>query len=421
MADHFKQKDDLSLWRFGIIAPLLHRHDGSAPLYRELQSLARRPYYRPDGRERYLAPDTLRLWLDRYRNQGLAGLCNKARKDRGRTSVPLFLQEALADLRREHPLFTVKRLLRELLDKDLWDGRTPSRTALYRFTSTRGLNRNVRDVPESVRLFEYPHFGDLWSADFLHGPKVKEGVYEKKTYLHAILDDATRYIVAATFHLAENTESMLSDLMLAVRRFGIPRRYYTDNGPAFRSRHLRFVAAKMSIALPHTPPGKPRGRGKIERIFRSLRDGFLTGRQRTSLTKLNAGLQAWIAKYHQSIHSTIGMSPLNRKLIDQGQPLNQIDPTQNINDLFRMETVKTVRSDGCVRMWGKRFEIPDALPGEMIQVYYLPWDQDYLLCGPDKLIAKTVDTHKNARRFDRPVRGKRNHENNNNQAEEKQA
>jgi hypothetical protein len=106
------------------------------------------------------------------------------------------------------------------------------------------------------------------------------------------------------------------------------------------------------------------------------------------------------------------MSPLNRKLVDQGQPLEQIDPTQNLNDLFRMETVKTVRSDGCVRMWAQRFEVPDAYPGETIRIYYLPWDRSYVLCGPDKLIAKPLDAIRNARRFDKPIRGKRTDDNN---------
>jgi putative transposase len=408
MVDLLRQSDDLALWRFGIIASLLHRHDDSPPLYRELTVLAGRPYYTPDGQEKTLSADTLRLWLWRYKHMGLAGLRNKSRKDRGTSTVSDSLREALVCLRKEHPLYTVKRLLRELSQKEIWDGRKPSRTAMYRFTKAQGLNRNTQDVPESVRPFEYPHFGDLWSADFLHGPQVKEGLYARKAYLHAILDDATRYVVAATFHLAENTESLLSDLMLAVRRFGIPRRFYTDNGSAFRSHHLRLVAAKIRMALPHTPPYKPQGRGKIERFFRSLRDGFLAGRQRTSLQKLNADLAKWIDQYHQTIHSALDMSPLNRKLMGQGQPLEQIDPTQNINDLFRMETTKTVRSDGCVRLWGKRFEIPDAYPGETIQIYYLPWDQQSILCGPDKLTAKVLDSIHNARRFDQPIRGKRN-------------
>jgi len=118
------------------------------------------------------------------------------------------------------------------------------------------------------------------------------------------------------------------------------------------------------------------------------------------------------ARYHQTVHSSLGMSPLNRKLTDQGQPLTQIDPTVNINDLFRMETTKTVRSDGCISMWGIRFEIPDAYPGEEVQIYYVPWDHTYLLSGPDKIFTRPLDPLKNARRFDHPARGKRdNHTN----------
>lgn len=413
MTDKSSPPDDLTLWRYGIIASLLHRHEESPPLYRELCALAQRPYYTPTGQEKRLSADTLRLWLWRYKKQGLGGLRNKLRKDCGGTMLPDVLRNELVLQRKEHPLFTIKRILRELLQKGVWNGRKPSRTAIYRFTAAHGLNRNVKADMACVRPFEYRHFGDLWSADFLHGPMIKDGVRSRKAYLLTILDDATRYVVSAQFHLAENTESLLGDLMMAIRRFGIPRRFYTDNGAAFRSHHLRLVAAKMRIGLPHTPPYKPQGRGKIERFFRSLRDGFLTGREKSSLQKLNADLAAWIDQYHQSTHSALEMSPLNRKLGDQGGSLEQLDFTRNINDLFRMETDKTVASDGCIRMWGMRFEIPNAYPGETIRIYYLPWARDYVLCGPDKLIAKPLDTNRNAHRFDKPVRGKRTIDNNN--------
>jgi hypothetical protein len=133
----------------------------------------------------------------------------------------------------------------------------------------------------------------------------------------------------------------------------------------------------------------------------------LTGRNRSSLTKINTDFGEWINEYHHTIHQGIGMSPLNRKLTEQKNELVQLDPTQNINDIFRMETEKKVGKDGCIRMWKKRFEVLDALPGEKIMVYYLPWNQNYVLTGMDKLIAKQVDTIKNATRFDNPKRGKK--------------
>jgi transposase InsO family protein len=406
MSKEFTQPDDRGLWRFGIISPLLHRTEDGPSMSVQINELAQRTFYTPAGSEKCLCSGTIRDWLSRYRTCGIDGLRNKQRKNRGTTRIPLALQQTLIDLRNSQPQWTVKRLLRALREQGLWNGRKPGRSALYRFTAANGLNKTTTAVPAMVRSFEYPFFGDLWSADFLHGPMVRRGAYADKTYLNAIIDDATRYVVAARFHRAENTRSLLDDLMLAIRRFGIPKRLYTDNGAAFRSQHLRLVAAKLGISLPHTPPYMPRGRGKIERFFRSVRDGFLTGRERTSLEKLNTDFTAWVNQYHHSVHRILEMTPLERKLADVGEALKQIPPTQNINDIFRMEQLKRVGSDGCVRMFNKRFEVTGEVPGSIIPVYYLPWDQDYILAGVNKVLVKPVDTAGNAVRFDKPRRGK---------------
>jgi transposase InsO family protein len=369
MPKEFTQPDDLGLWRFGIISPLLHGTEVGPTMSAQINELSQRVFYTPDGVEKHFCPDTIRDWLGRYRTSGIDGLRNKQRKNRGTTLVPPALQQALIDLRNSQSQWTVKRLLRTLREQGLWDGQKPGRSSLYRFTSEHGLNRTTQVAPVPVRTFEYPFFGDLWSADFLHGPMVRRGTYADKTYLNAIIDDATRYVVAARFHRSEGTRSLLDDLMLAIRRFGIPKRLYTDNGAAFRSHHLRMVAARLGISLPHTPPYTPRGRGKIERFFRSVRDGFLTGRDRTSLDKLNADFAVWINQYHHTTHRILGMSPLERKLTDTGEPLKQIAPTRNINDIFRMEHMKRVGSDGCIRMFNKRFEVTGEVPGSLIPVY----------------------------------------------------
>ena len=411
MTKEFTQPDDRGLWRFGIISPLLHQAEDAAPMSAQIHDLSQRTFYTQGGIEKRLCPGTIRDWLGRYRAYGIDGLRNKQRKNRGSTMIPVALQQAIVDLRNSQQEWTVKRLLRTLREQGQWNGRKPGRSALYRFTYANSLNRAAKKASTPVRTFEFPFFGDLWSADFLHGPMVRRGTFADKTYLNAIIDDASRYIVAAKFHRAEDTRNLLDDLMLAIRRFGIPKRLYTDNGAAFRSHHLRIVAARLSISLPHTPPYTPRGRGKIERFFRSVRDGFLTGRERTSLDKLNSDFSIWINQYHHTTHRILGMSPLERKLADTGEALKQISPTQNINDVFRMEQMKRVGSDGCVRMFNKRFEVTDEVPGSLIPVYYLPWDQDYILAGVDKRFVWPVDSNKNAVRFDKPRRGKPQNDN----------
>jgi putative transposase len=406
MSTQISLPDDDGLRRFSIISPLLHPSEDGVTQRARLEELAKRVYHTAEGHQRRYHADTLRDWLDNYRKCGLDGLRSKPRKDRGATSVPVELQEALIELRKQQPAWTVKRLLRTLRLEETWNGYTPSRSALYRFAKTHDLGRNICPCAQPVHTFEFPYFGDLWCGDFLHGPLVCRGVYADKTYLHAIIDDATRYVVVARFHLSEDVRSLLDDLMLAIRRFGIPKRLYTDNGAAFRSNHLRLVAAKLSVALPHTPPYTPRGRGKVERFFRTVREGFLNGRGKTSLDKLNADFAKWIDEYHHTRHSSLNMSPLERKLTDTGPQLKAIPTTQNINDIFRMECCKRVGSDGCVRMFKKRFEIPNAIPGETVIIYYLPWEQGYILAGPDKIFVKPLDAVKNALRFDKPRRGR---------------
>ena len=44
---------------------------------------------------------------------------------------------------------------------------------------------------------------------------------------------------------------------------------------------------------------------------------------------------------------------------------------------YFMEVERKVGSDGCVRMFKKRFEIPDALPGSKVKIYYFPWKKTH--------------------------------------------
>lgn len=56
---------------------------------------------------------------------------------------------------------------------------------------------------------------------------------------------------------------------------GIPSVLYTDHGSDFTSQHMQQVAADLKIQLIFATPGQPRGRGRIERFFRTVHDMFL--------------------------------------------------------------------------------------------------------------------------------------------------
>ena len=310
-----ENKQDRALWRYGIISCLLHRNADDLTLTDMLHDLGQRIYIRPDGSQVMLSPETLRKWFYRYRCGGLNALEDQVRCDKGVHAIPDELLEGLFDLRRKHPRWTLSTMLEELINTALWNGCNPSRSTLYRFAKQRGLMRDPHlKNTQASRSFAFDSFGQLWVADFLHGPKLRNGRNRYKTYLHAIVDDCSRYIISARFYRSESTEALMNELMLSVGRFGIPQRFYTDNGACYASRHLKIVCARLGISLVHTPPYRPQGRGKVERFFRTVRDSFLSSDQSRTLDEINLSFQQWLKGYHERIHSSLQCSPLEKRL-----------------------------------------------------------------------------------------------------------
>lgn len=399
-----KPEQDMSLavWRYGVISPLLHLHPDQKLKGQILQDMARRTYVRENGQRVRLSPETLRKWLTRYRQGGLPALADKPRKDKGKHAIPRKIIDTMHALRQAHPRWTMTRIFDHMIEKNIWNGRRPSQSTLYRFAKAHNLVRDPhRQSGTSCRSFAFDTFGQLWTADFLHGPKIRQGRYKRKTYLHVILDDSSRYGVSGSFYLSEKVESLICDLMSAVRRFGIPQRFYTDNGACYTSRHLKIVCARLGMQLVHTPPYRPQGRGKVERFFRTVRDQFLAVNTTTTLDQINISFHKWLEGYHRRRHSSLDCSPLQKRLTGSSvcQPVPEVT---NIEDLFMMERRCRVYKDGTIRLFKQIYEIIDPPSSNRVTVYYMPWDLSHVYYGSFLKPAYRLNLNQNAHRFDHP-------------------
>jgi putative transposase len=65
----------------------------------------------------------------------------------------------------------------------------------------------------------------------------------------------------------------------------VPETLYTDHGSDFTSKHIEQVSIDLKIKLIFSEIGTPRGRGKIERFFRTLNQKLV------SYIKLQQSLQ----------------------------------------------------------------------------------------------------------------------------------
>jgi transposase InsO family protein len=392
---------DLALWRYGIISPLLHRDANDLQLCEMLTVVSQHRYIHPhDGRYVTISAEAIRKWLYRFNHGGLKALCDKKRSDKGTHEVPASIAGKMVELRKAHPRWTLALMLRELVALNLWDETRPSRSTLYRFARDHNLMRDPHlTTVEVLRPFEFERFGQMWIADFMHGPKLYEDKKKRKSYLHVIIDDCTRFVVSGRFYPSESVQSLILELMTAIRRHGICHRLYTDNGSAYNSRHLKIVCANLSMQQPHTPAGRPQGRAKVERFFRTVRDQFLAKRRYKTFDEINTAFIGHLNDYHHRIHSSLQCSPMQKRMgVDS--VCKPVPEVADIESLFRLQRRCRVYNDGTIRLKKKAFEVPGSLPGSRVAIYYMPWDLSRIYYGDDLKLAKPVDLTANAYRFD---------------------
>jgi len=239
------------------------------------------------------------------------------------------------------------------------------------------MEKSIGEASETDRRrFAFQLAGEMWMSDVMHGPAVFVGGRKRKTYLIAFIDDATRVIPDCAFALSENTTTFLPVLKQAILRRGLPARLYVDNGSNYRSRHLSLVCAKLGIALIHSRPYKPQGRGKIERWFKTVRAQFLTRLTRAdvaSLEALNRRLQTWVqGEYHHAPHRGLeGHTPLEQWALC-GDEVRFSEPGLDLDDLFLFETRRKVQKDRTVSLHGVVYEVDAVLVGEKVTLRYDP-------------------------------------------------
>ena len=271
----------LALDRFRIIQPHLEQH-------RPLQSVARAagiPYR------------TAQRWVAQYRLFGLAALARKKREDQGkRRAVSTEMKKVVEGLALQKPPLPVATLYRQVVrfSKDLGE-KAPSYGTVFNIVRSLGPDlvtlahegtKAYSDTFELVHRREADGPNAIWQAD--HTPldillvRSEGGV--AKPWLSVVIDDYSR-AVAGYFLSFEAPSALHTSLALrqAIWRkedshwsvCGIPEVLYTDNGSDFRSRHLEQVGADLKIRLIFSIPGRPRGRGRIERFFSTVSEMFL--------------------------------------------------------------------------------------------------------------------------------------------------
>ena len=179
-----KKRQAVALFRYGVIAPVLHAAAGTQSQY--FGRMAQKELDVPGLGPRRYSVATFKSWLRRYRQEGLDGLLPKRRSDAGRSRVISDeLSAHISELLARFPGLPVNRLRERLVASGHITSRLISESTLRRHIRRAGLRPQVKTAPKARKHFEKPYANDLWVMDFMHGPRVLVGRRLHKTYLAA--------------------------------------------------------------------------------------------------------------------------------------------------------------------------------------------------------------------------------------------
>ncbi|MCA1679704.1 MAG: DDE-type integrase/transposase/recombinase [Actinobacteria bacterium] len=354
---------EIGLFRWKIVGEASDVSLSARERGRLVRALAEREHLDPSGRWVRVTRNTLDRWIRAYREGGFDALVPAPR--RAANGMPERLELAVA-LRREQPARTAAQIHRIIVEAE---GAAPSARTIQRHLKAAGLPWKGSAGARALGRFEAEHRNELWTGDALHGPLI-DG---RRSFLFCFLDDHSRLLVGYRWAAREDVLNASRALRVGMAARGLPKAVYVDNGSPFVSGQLLRACAVLGIGLIHSTPGRPEGRGKIERVFRTVREQLLVeleDRPPASLEDLNRIFQSWVEQvYHRRVHTETGQTPLERFLA-AGPPALPVELA--LTGAFRWSERRTVSKTGTVGMHGNTYEVDPELAGCQVDLVFDP-------------------------------------------------
>lgn len=397
-----KKIKDIAVYKFGIISPVLH--DSQMIQAEYFGKLSQNGVHIPpnDDHIYYFKPSTFKAWLRKYRREGLEGLNYRERSDKGTyKKITPMIQEAIKRIQQETPAVSLSDLYRKLLMNEAVKADDISYETLRKYNNKHHLI-NAGEY-KMRKKFEKEFINELWMVDFKEGKSIRCGKRYRRTYLCAIIDDASRVLVGYEWGLNEDTALFARTLKRAIMIYGIPKVLYCDQGKVFKSNYIVQICGRLGISLAHAQVYSAASKGKIERFNRTVSQMFyplIKDFASLSLEKLNQQFCEFVNHiYHVKVHSSIGQSPL-KKFQQQIYEVNiRRMKEQQLEEFFLCSIKRKVHLDATVRISNRDYEADMKYVGENVEIRF-PVDKPdkYYLFENDQLIMqlKPVNLVENA-------------------------
>lgn len=373
--DRDKAKNDIALFRYGLISPIVnntYEEASKEDYYRKVAS----KIYTLNGKEIKLRTATIKNWYINYKKLGYDGLVPKTRTDLNTSrKLSLDVQQKIIDFKKDYPHISGTLIYQKLIEEGYINQFNVSKSTVLKFIRDNYLLFGD-DGKIDRRAFEMEFSNDMWDADTSHGPYLTIDNRKVKTYLIALIDDASRLITNAKFYYEDNAINFQNTFKEGLKKYGIPKRIFLDNGKTYKNEQLSIICANCGMELIYTKPYSPQSKAKIERWFHTMKETWMRGINWVDIKdidELNDMLNDFVTDYNNKVHSSLkvgerNISPKERWFKDQDK-IRKIDNNQ-IDEYFLHTAYPTIRADSIAHIKKIEYEVPTKYIGKKITVKY---------------------------------------------------
>ncbi len=397
----YNDYNDIGLFKFGIIAPAInksHNFSNNESFFDEVSKHTH--MFR--NKEYKFSKNTIKSWYYTYQKKGFINLRKKSRSDKNQTrKLNNDTIQRIITLRENYPNATGSSVYKSLIDDGYINKNEVSLSTVLRFIKNKKLKSNQLSNIER-RMFEMEHINDCWQADTSDGPYITVNGEKKRAKLIMFIDDKSRIITGFDFFFNDNAVNMQKVFKTAVKKYGIPKKLFVDNGGPYSNKQLSLICASLGTILINAQPYSPESKAKIERSFRTIKDGWMrctNWNEFKSLEDAKKSLSDFLYnEYLNKIHSSTNQTP-NERWHNEFN-IVRYKEEEIIDNVFLHRIERKVRKDMTIKIENNYYEVPFKYVGLKQEFRYDPNDLSEIFIFEDeelKEICKPVDKVSNSK------------------------
>jgi transposase InsO family protein len=324
------------------------------------------------ARQLGISRKTAHKWLERFDQEGSAGLADRPRTPhrQPRATAPAVVAAVLR-AKQAHPTWGPLKLLPEANEPAAvvagWPAPSTRAAILDRHGMVQRRRHRRRVVPASQPLAHAVAPNDVWCADFKGWFRTADGTRCDP----ATITDASSRMLLCCQIVRPDYEHLRPAFERTFRAYGLPAVIRTDNGPPFASlsagglSRLAIWWVKLGILPERIAAGHPEQNGRHERMHRTLKAECCRPPAATPVLQQDR-FDSWRREFNeQRPHQALGQVPPAQQYRPSPRPY-----PERLSDLeYPVGTqVRRVRSNGQLKWQGRHIFVSETLIGELVGI-----------------------------------------------------